>query len=99
MKVFARPAVLISRDALRRNIRLSAPPSVTDIVSSFGDISSLRRSRSAWRQTGLGNLIVPERDHGALQYAFRVDTAWIDADGLADIDLSPAFVDVSVQPE
>src|SRR4030042_3094496 len=99
MKVSARPAVLISPDALRRNILLSAPTSVTDIVPSFGDISSLRRSRLTLRQTGLGNLIVPERDHGALQYAFRVDTARIDADGLADIDLGPAFVDVPVKAQ
>ena len=48
-------------------------------------------------QTHLGDLVMPKRDHGALQDAFGVDASRIDADGLADIDLGAALVDVPVQ--
>src|SRR4029078_11513235 len=102
MKVSARPAVLIKPDALRKNIRLSPPTSVTDILSSLsGDQSRIHQTRVQLplHEICLRNLAVPQRDQGALQNAFGVDAAGIDADRLADVDLGPSFVDVSVQAE
>src|SRR5262245_28504029 len=99
MKVSVKLAVLISPDALRRNIRLSPPTSVTDIVPSFCRYLSPNDAPLTLRQTHSRDLALPKRNHGTLQDAFGIDASWIDADGLADIDLGAAFVNVPVKPK
>src|SRR5215510_6353101 len=99
MNVSVKLAVLISPDALRRNIRLSPPTSVTDMVSSFCRYISCRRCSLTLRQAHSRDLALPKRNHGTLQDAFGIDASWINADGLADIDLGAAFVNVPVKPK
>ena len=51
------------------------------------------------RQTHARDRTLLQRDHSTLQDAFGIDAPWIDADGLADIDLGAAFVNVPVEPK
>src|SRR5262245_51767213 len=99
MNVSVKLAVLMSPDALRRNIRLSPPTSVTDMVSSFCRYISCRRCSLTLRQAHSRDLALPKRNHGTLHEAFRIDACWIDADGLSYIDIGAPFLTVPVKPK
>src|SRR5688572_19732394 len=100
MKVSVSPAVRISPEAFRRNIRLSAPTSVTDILPSLSAFPPFDFFVFlSLYEIDLGHFGVLQRDQSALQDSFRIDAPGIHADRFADVDLRAPLMDVSVKSE